>query len=579
MILKTKFVPVCMDDVKLNGWESIDIILITGDAYIDHSAFGVPLLARYLIDKGFKVGIISQPQKDEDYQVFGRPNLFFGISSGNVDSMVNHYTAQRKIRSDDDYSANNKTGLRPDRAIIIYTQKIKQFYKDVVTVIGGLEASLRRIPHYDFMTDKIRNSILIDSKASILVYGNGERQILEIANRLKNDETLMDIKGTCIYAKDKPDDALNLLDYKNVHLSENFYQMTKLFNETYSNKTLYYEYNSRYLIHYLPAEPLSVAELDAVYNLPFSREPHSIYKGRFIKAYEQIKFSILSHRGCYGGCSFCVIGLHQGKCIQSRSRTSIINEIKELSNKSYFKGTITDIAGPTANMYGTFCKLNIAPSCTKQSCLCPEICPNLVYNEKAYLSVLKSALSNTNIKNVFVSSGVRFDLALLQPDFSNELSFFYTSGAIKLAPEHVSETVLNRMNKPPIEKFLKFSDAFYENSKRIEKKQLINLYLIVGFPETTLEEALELAIFLKKNNLRVEQVQEFTPTPLSIATMSYYTGKDYKTGEQIHVPKGRELKLQKALSQWFVKSNKKLVIEALRLLNRMDLLNYFYELP
>ena len=596
-----------MQDIRDNGWEDVDIVLVTGDAYIDHPAFGVSLLARYLIDHEYRVGIIAQPQKDEDFQALGRPRLFFGISSGNVDSMVNHYTAQRKIRSEDDFSPNNKNGLRPDRAVLVYTQKIKQFYKDTIVVLGGVEASMRRIPHYDFWSDKVRNSILIDSKANILVYGSGEKQILEIASRIKNKRGLNEIQGTCIFSKEKPlnmqilpfiDEILTPLvpslappmqvggeggGFSSIpndsvpHKENHFYEMTKVFHENYQSQTLCYEFSGRYFIHYPPAEPLSTEEIDSIYNLPFTREPHQLYKGKFIKAFEQIKYSVLSHRGCYGGCSFCIINLHQGKTIQSRSKESILKEIDKISKKSYFKGTITDIAGASANMYGTYCKANLSQSCKKQSCLYPEICNNLSVNEKPYMSVLRAAKAKSKVKNVFVSSGVRFDLALSQPEFTQELACFYTSGSLKLAPEHTSENVLKKMNKPAVEKYLRFSEIFLDISKKIEKKQYIIPYLLVGFPGSTLEDALELAIFLKKNNLKVEQIQEFTPTPMTIATTMYFTGKDYETGEEIYIPKGRDIKLQKALAQWYMKANKKLVMEALKKLKRLDLIAFFYQ--
>ena len=560
-----------MQDVKELGWDELDVILISGDAYIDHAAFGVALLGRYLVHKGFRVGIIAQPQTDNDYLALGRPLLFFGISSGNVDSMVNHYTAQKKIRSEDDFSPNNKAGLRPDRAVLAYTQKVKQLFKGVITVIGGVEASLRRIPHYDFWSDKIKNSLLVDSKASILVYGNAERQILEIAERLKQsrdvemrpatstclceartnpDRTQIEgINGTCIYTKEKPENAIELVNYPDVDTADGFYQMTKTFYNSFPNKILYYKYLDRYLVHFPPAEALNTNEIDEIYSLPFVREPHPMYKGKIIKAFEQIKCSILSHRGCYGGCSFCAIGIHQGKKIQFRSKESILKEIEKLSKKSYFKGTITDIGGASANMYGTGCKVD--SSCSRLSCLCPDICKNLAVDDKAYLSVLKATKRNSRVDNIFISSGIRFDLALLQPEFTKSLCFYHTSGLLKLAPEHVSQKVLKMMNKPGIDKYLQFADIFIENSKKIDKKQYIIPYLIVGFPGCTTEDALELAKFLKKHNLKVEQIQEFTPTPMTIATMMYYTGIDFYSGEKIYVPKRSEVRKQKEMAQWF----------------------------
>lgn len=573
----TKFVPISLDEVKENGWDSLDIIIVTGDAYVDHPSFAAAILARFLISKGYKTGIIDQPVSDKDYQKLGKPNLFFGITSGNMDSMVNHYTAQKKIRSEDAYSPNSVTGLRPDRAILVYTQKIKQFFKNVPVVIGGIEASMRRIPHYDFWSDKVRNSILFDSKADILVYGNGERQILQIAEVLTQNGNLNNIEGTCIIEKEQPEGKELFYDYSKINEKKNFKDMTKTFVENYNKTKLYYGFNGRFLVHNPPAKPFSQIELDEIYSLDFQRDLHPKYKGKFIKAFEQIKLSILSHRGCYGGCSFCTIGFHQGKTIQSRSKDSIIGELNKISKMRYFKKTITDIAGASANMYGTFCKANISETCDRLSCLYPDICKNLVTNDKPYLSVLKSARLSNKTNNVFVSSGVRFDLALEQQEFLQELSVFHTSGILKLAPEHISENVLKKMFKPSISKYLRFSEIYYSICKKIEKNQFIIPYLIVGFPGTTLEDAVELAVFLKKNNLKVEQVQEFTPTPMTIATMMYYTGLDFETNDIIYIPKGREIRLQKALAQWFIKSNKKLVIEALKSIKKLDLISFFYE--
>ena len=576
MVLKSKFIPATKQEMIENGWNELDIILITGDAYVDHPAFGASILARYLFSFGYRVGIIDQPVSDEDYQIFGRPRLFFGITSGNMDSMVNHYTAQKKIRTEDAFTPNGKTGLRPDRAVLIYTQKVKQLFKNVFVVIGGVEASMRRIPHYDFWTDKVRNSILIDSKADILLYGNAEKQILEIAETLNKNEAIKQVNGSCVMSNVKPENAVLLTDFESLKKPKNFFNMTKLFIEKHLTDILYFPFYNRFFIHYPPTSPLTTEEIDNVYNLPFTREVHPKYKGKYIKAFEQIKLSILSHRGCYGGCSFCTIGFHQGKTIQSRSKDSIIKELNSISSKSYFKKTITDIAGASSNMYGTFCKANLSEKCNKHSCLYPDICSNLVFNEKPYISVLKAARLNKKVNNVFISSGVRFDLALNQPEFIQDLCVFHTSGHLKLAPEHISNQVLRKMYKPSIDKYLKFSDIYFEICKKIDKKQFIIPYLIVGFPGSTLEDALELALFLKKNNLHVEQIQEFTPTPMTIATMMYHTGIDFESEEKIFIPKGREIRLQKALAQWYMKSNKKLVIEALKKMNKINLLNYFY---
>jgi len=550
MKLHTQFVPVCLEDMKHNGWDELDVILITGDAYIDHPAFGVALLSRFLIENGYRVGIIAQPQTDAHFQALGRPRLFFGITSGNMDSMVCHYTAQKKLRHDDAYSPNNQAGLRPDRAVLHYSQKVKQLYKKVTVVLGGIEASMRRIPHYDFWGDKVRNSILIETKASILVYGYGERQILEIANRLSQQKTLDNIKGTCILSKEQPLEAVELE-------TDIFMKMTQTFVNSFRTKQLYYKHLDRFYIHNTPAEPFTTEELDRIYDLPFTREPHPMYKGKPIMAFNQIKSSVLSHRGCYGGCTYCALDFHQGRAIQSRSNASILKEIVTITKKKYFKGTISDIAGATANMYGTQCKANLWQTCPKRSCVYPDICKNLIVSEKPYLALLRSASQTKGVNHVFISSGVRFDLALLQPEFTQELCFFYTSGHLKLAPEHVASDTLCRMNKPEHSKYQKFCKVYNDLSKKIEKQQYILPYLIVGFPGTTLQEAEELHQYLKQNNIKVEQIQEFTPTPMTIATAMYYTGKDFDTGEPITVPKGSEIRKQKNLAQWYKKGDHK----------------------
>jgi len=557
MKLHTQFVPVSLSDMQKNGWDELDVILITGDAYIDHPAFGVALLSRFLIEHGYRVGIIAQPQTDAHFQALGRPRLFFGISSGNMDSMVCHYTAQKKIRSEDAFSPNNQAGLRPDRAVLHYSQKVKQLYKKVPVVLGGIEASMRRIPHYDFWGDKVRNSILIETKASILVYGYGERQILEIADRLSQQKTLENIQGTCILSKEQPAGAVELAEYNSLQDLNAFFKMTHTFVDNFQTKQLYYKHGERFFIHNTPATPFSTAELDHIYDLPFTREPHPMYKGKPIKAFDQIKTSVLSHRGCYGGCTFCALHFHQGRAIQSRSKTSILKEVETITQKRYFKGTITDIAGATANMYGTQCKANLWQTCPKKSCLYPQICKNLAISEKPYLALLRSASQTKGVNHVFISSGVRFDLALLQPEFTQELCFFYTSGHLKLAPEHVASATLHRMSKPEHSKYKKFCTIYKDLSKKVEKEQYILPYLIVGFPGTTTQEAEELHDYLKQNNIKVEQIQEFTPTPMTIATAMYFTHKDFESGEPIPVPKGSEIRRQKNLAQWYKKGEHK----------------------
>jgi uncharacterized radical SAM protein YgiQ len=449
-----KFLPVSKKELKKIGWSKLDIIIITGDAYIDHPGFGAAIIGRFLESNGFKVGIISQPdwKSDQDFLELGKPELFFGITSGNMDSMVNHYTAQKKIRTNDAYSPEEKPGLRPDRATIIYSQKIRSLFKNAPIIIGGIEASLRRIPHYDFWSDKVRNSILFDSKADILVYGMAEKPILEIARELQSGtqiNELKNIKGTVVSSKKVTEkDHILLPEFSKNFTKEDFFEMYQTFYENYFKEVIYQKFSNRYLKHNLPSEPLSTAEIDNIYNLPYARLPHPIYKNKKITAFEQIENSITSHRGCFGGCYFCSLSIHQGRTIQSRSIGSIINDIKNISQKDYFKGTISDIGGPTANMYGMFCKKNLEKSCSIDSCIYPEICTNLKFSHKAQKILLKKCREIKSVKNLFITSGIRHDLALTDKEYIKEISENHTGGLLKLAPEHKSEKVLEYMNKP-----------------------------------------------------------------------------------------------------------------------------------
>ncbi len=561
------------------GIARLDIILISGDAYIDHPSFGVAIIARFLEAHGFSVGVLAQPDisEESDFQVLGQPKLFFGITSGNMDSMVNKYTSQKKIRSEDAYSPNGDMSKRPDRALLPYTQIIKKLFKGTPVVLGGVEASLRRIPHYDYWSDKIKNSLLLDTKADILVYGNGEKQILEIANNLKKGNPLHNIAGTVsrISKTDLPTDAFIGTGVDLVTNPETYFEFCKQFEDNFRTKTIYYPFAGSYLQHNPPAQPMTTEELDFVYNLPFSREPHPIYKNKTFKAFEQIKLSITSHRGCFGGCNFCAIGKHQGKTIQSRSQESIQAELKAICQKKYFKGTITDIGGPSANLYGMSCKRDISEICSRKSCLQPTICPNLNTDHAALLRLLKTFLKDPQIKHLFTSSGVRFDLSLDNEEYIKLLADSLTSGKLKLAPEHIASKTLKFMNKPEFTLYEQFVKKFEIQSQKVKKNQMVVPYIIVGHPGSTLEEALELAVYLRKRNIRLEQIQEFLPTPMTISTVMYYTGKNWETGKPIHVPKGREIRLQKALVQWFDPENKNLVKEALKLCKRTDLINFF----
>ncbi len=580
---KIDFLPISRKDMQARGWEQLDIIIVSGDAYIDHPSFAASVIARSLEARGYKVGIIAQPNIDslDDIQSLGQPRLMWGISAGNMDSMVNHYTAQKKLRSEDAYTPDGKIGLRPDRALIRYTNLIKQVSKDKPIIIGGIEASMRRISHYDYWSNKVRNSILIDSKADILVYGMGEKIIQEIADKLNAGfpvESLQNIKGTLISVAEIDNSTpFKLLPDAELCSDKNtFLKLTQIFQNNYSSSIIYQKYNTRYIKHNLPAEVPTSQELDEIYSLPFVRDVHPVYKGKSLKAWEQIRDSITAHRGCGGGCNFCAIGYHQGKKVASRSPLSIIREVEELTKKAYFHGTISDVGGPSANMYGMSCKLKDGLVCKRSSCLYPEICNNFDYNHEEYINLLDKVSSLPGVKNLFIASGIRFDLALKSPRFIKTITKKYIGGHLKLAPEHTVARVLKLMNKPDISLYEEFSKQFLNYSSQVDKKQQIIPYIIVGHPGTSLKDAVKLALYLKKNNLRLEQVQEFYPTPMTPSTAMYYTEKDLYSGKSILVAKGRDIRLQKALVQWFIPANKKYVIEALKSLGMLNLLDEFY---
>jgi uncharacterized radical SAM protein YgiQ len=570
------FLPVNKQDLKSRSITSLDIILISGEAYIDHPSFGIAIIARYLEKYGYKVGIISQPNinSDADFLALGKPNLFFGISSGNMDSMVNHYTAQKKLRSSDAYSPDGITGLRPNRAVIKYTQKIKTIFKNIPVVLGGIEASLRRIPHYDFWSDKLRNSILFDSKADILVYGMGEKAILSIADLLsegKSIKGITDVPGTVVPIKIPDKEGLILPEYTKQISKGTFHEFNVLFDKNFQNKTIYQKCLGRYLRHNPPQKSLTTKEMDDIYSLPFERKPHPKYGKKKIPAYEQIRLSITSHRGCFGGCSFCTIGYHQGKTIQSRSIKSTYQELELITREKYFHGTITDVGGPSANMYGLFCKLGISDTCTRQSCLSPTICPHLETSSTKNKNLLKKLSSHPKLKHLFVSSGIRFDLALSDNNYIRTISKNHISGLLKLAPEHSVAKVLQLMNKPDFSLYEEFEKRYFKFSKEYNKKQFIVPYIIVGHPGETLEDTLELAIKLKQRNIKLTQIQEFTPTPMTLSTCMYYSGLNFFTGEKIHVAKGREIHLMKALIQWYKPENKKYIMEALKSIHKIGM--------
>ncbi len=530
--------------MKARGWSVCDIILISGDAYIDHPSFGVPIIARTLEAAGFRVGIIAQPDwhNDADFMALGAPRLFFGISSGNMDSMVNHYTAQRRLRSDDAYSPQGKSGKRPDRAVMIYTNIIKRLYKGIPVLIGGVEASLRRVAHYDFWQNKVRNSILADSKADLLIYGMAEQTITDLAQKLnagKHISELNDLPSTVCFCKEAGEPRLP--DADQCGDKNTFYLMNRVFYDNYATKALFQLNGGRWIKHNPPAPALPGKELDRIYSLPFMNAAHPIYGNQRIPAWEQIKQSITSHRGCYGGCNFCAIAVHQGRRIQSRSAVSIIAEARKL------KGTISDVGGPSANMYGSYCKLGFPDSCPRRSCIFPEICPNLVLDHEAQLHLLDTISKLPDIKHVFIASGIRHDLVLGNKRYIKAIATKYTGGRLKLAPEHSAPNVLKLMGKPPIERFEAFSKEYFEELRSSGLKRQIIPYIIIGHPGTTMEDAIALKHWLEKHKIHVEQVQEFTPTPMTISTCMYYTGLDFESGSPIHIPSPGEIRKQKEL--------------------------------
>nr|MDK2850351.1 hypothetical protein [Candidatus Cloacimonadota bacterium] len=547
------FFPINKKDLAARGWDEVDIIFISGDAYIDHPSFGTALLARILEHSGFKVGIIAQPdwKHDDDFLALGRPRLFFGISSGNMDSMVNHYTAQRKRRNDDAYSPDAKSGLRPDRAVIIYTNIVRRLFKGSPVIIGGIEASLRRIAHYDYWQNKIRNSILADSKANLLIYGMAEKSILEVAKKLHEGFDISDldnIPGTVCFTS-KPT-GVRLPDADKCSDKYTFWQMNKVFIAKHQTHTISQLNGGRFILHNPPSPALSSSEMDGIYALPFMRAPHPIYNGKRIPAWEQIKSSITSHRGCYGGCNFCAIAVHQGRKIQSRNPESIISEAKSM------QGVISDVGGPSANMYMSYCKRCFPDTCSRRSCIYPEICSNLVLDYNVQISLLENISALPNIKHVFIASGIRHDIALNAKRYIALLAKKYTGGRLKLAPEHSSPNVLRLMGKPDISRFEAFSKEYFAEVKKAGLKRQIIPYLIIGHPGTSMEDARNLKNWLIHNHIKVEQIQEFTPTPMTISTCMYYTGLDFETGEPIHIPSPSEIRRQKEMI--LPKSNNKI---------------------
>ncbi|MBQ3601900.1 MAG: YgiQ family radical SAM protein [Lachnospiraceae bacterium] len=585
------YLPISKEDMKKRGWEQCDFVYVIGDAYVDHHSFGPAIISRLLESHGFKVGIISQPNwKDESsIQILGKPRLGFLICAGNMDTMVNHYTVNKKHRKMDNYSPGGVMGKRPDRATIVYGNLIRKSYKDVPIIIGGLEASLRRLSHYDYWSDKVKRSILLDSSADILIYGMGEHPIIEIAEALDSGISAKDItfvRGTVYKTKslDSVYDGVLLPSFTQVvenkrAYAESFYKQY-CNTDPYSGKTLIEQYKEKeFIIQNPPAYPLTQDEMDHVYSLPYMRDYHPIYeKDGGIPAIKELKHSLVSNRGCFGGCSFCALTFHQGRIIQCRSHKSIIEEAKIIIEEKGFKGYINDVGGPTANFRHTACeKQKTKGACVGKQCLFPKPCKNLKIDHKDYLSLLRQLRKLPKVKKVFIRSGIRFDYLLHDKDetFFRELCEYHVSGQLKVAPEHICDNVLKNMGKPENTVYEKFIEKYKAINKKIGKEQYVVPYLMSSHPGSTMKEAVELAEYVRDLGYMPEQVQDFYPTPSTISTCMYYTGLDPRTMEKVYVPKtAKEKEMQRALIQYRNPQNYDLVIEALKIANRTDLIGF-----
>ena len=645
------FLPMSRAEMDALGWDSCDIIVVTGDAYVDHPSFGMAIVGRLLESQGFRVGIIAQPdwQSADPFRELGRPNLFFGITAGNMDSMVNRYTSDRRIRSDDAYTPGGEGGRRPDRSVIVYAQRAREAFPGVPIVIGGIEASLRRIAHFDYWSEKVRRSILLDAKADLLVYGNGERQIVDIAHRLAAGEAIGDItdlRGTAFLRRAVPegwvevdsthldapgplnppvdpyamDDnggtraatAAKVADAAPAEAVVKFVRRVKGADRSrsvirlpayeqvvddpvmyaHASRILHLEANpgnARALVqrHGLsevwlnpPPIPLTTAEMDHVYELPYQRRPHPAYGDAEIPAYKMIRFSISIQRGCFGGCSFCSITEHEGRIIQSRSERSVLKEIETVRDTvPGFTGVISDLGGPTANMYRLACKSReIESACRKPSCVFPGICPNLNTDHAPLIELYRKARALPGIKKVLIASGVRYDLAIESPEYVKELAQHHVGGYLKIAPEAISEGPLSKMMKPGIGTYDRFKELFDRYSKEAGKQQYLIPYFIAAHPGTTDEDMLELALWLKKNGFRADQVQAFLPSPMATATAMYHSGKNplrrvTRSSEEVVVPRGLKVRrLHKAFLRYHDANNWPLLREALRRMGRADLI-------
>ncbi len=587
------FLPLTKKEMKQYGWDTPDIVIVTGDAYVDHPSFGTAIISRVLEDSGFKVCIISQPRSDADYMRFGRPRLAFFVNSGNIDSMVAHYTAAKKKRSDDAYTAGGKAGARPDRAVIVYSKALRRLFGDVPICIGGIEASLRRFAHYDYWDDSVRPSILIDSTADLLMYGMGEKHVVEIAKRLDAGEkicNLQDILGTCYAvktsdyqvqsAKECPSFETvsdNNQNGKQKYAEATYIQQTE--SDAVQGKTVIQRHGDKIVVQNKPMLPLTTEEMDAVYALPFMRDYHPSYEALGgVPGIEEVKFSIIHNRGCFGACNFCSLAFHQGRQISSRSHNSVIEEAKKITAMDDFKGYIHDVGGPTANFRKDACTSQCTRGvCKEKKCLAPKKCPAVTVDHSDYLELLRKLRALPKIKKIFIRSGIRFDYLIEDQDetFFKELVTHHVSGQLKVAPEHCSNRVLDLMGKPHINVYERFKKRFYELTESIGKKQYLVPYLMSSHPGSTINDAIELSLFLKKEGLRPEQVQDFYPTPGTVSTCMFYTGLNPMNMQSVYVPRTPEEKAQqRALLQYFKPENRQFVLSALKKAGRYDLIGH-----
>ena len=596
---KSDFLPTSKEEMEALGWEQADVIIFSGDAYVDHPSFGSAVIGRVLQAEGYRVAIVPQPNwRDDlrDFKKLGEPRLFFGISAGAMDSMVNHYTANRRLRHDDAYTAGGRHGMRPDYPTIVYSNILRELFPNTPIVAGGIEASLRRVSHYDYWQDRLRPSILADAKADMIVYGMGERTIREIANNLnagRSISDLTDIPQTALFINESPSaDDIVLHSYEECLADKrkqavNF-KHVEIESNKYRGKTIWQSTGGRWLKINSMYPPMTSDEIDASFDLPYTRVAHPRYKGKVIPAYEMIRHSINMHRGCFGGCAFCTISAHQGKFIASRSKKSIMKEARQVVEMEDFKGYISDLGGPSANMYnmGGFDK-NICKKCTRPSCLHPQPCPNLNNDHSALLDIYHSVDSLKEVKKSFVGSGVRYDLSMMQHKdakiaevnrrYNRELIELHVSGRLKVAPEHTSEEVLDCMRKPSFSLFYKFKRIFDDVNQKTGMRQQLIPYFISSHPACMEEHMAELAVITKNLDFRLEQVQDFTPTPMTLATEIYYTGIHPYTGEEIFTAKNERDKLaQRKYFFWYDKEYRKPICDSLKRIGRQDLVKELY---